>query len=741
MLRRLEVHNVGRFKSLKTEGDSQFFKKNTYIFGKNTFGKSTLASIFRSLIENKPDYIIGRKRFGTNSQTVKIVPDVLTPVAEYRFTTAQGSWNAEYSAGIIFDSTFVKESVFTQTQQIGQDEQKNIEAFMLGARGVRKLKEIEVLTEKIRSNATTQAAIKTEYSGAKHLLGGCSFEEFLSLNAIENIDEEIAKEQKNLDRMKNAELISDKLRAVRSLLEAFRDYDVSKVTEQLSVNSELLDAHYSTQVNHDVSEQAFREFLHSGSKMRTRTEKECCPFCTQELKSEPVKQFLNTIDGIYNDKYRTLQRSLKESAVVFSKVSFDRSIEEAVRNLSQAGYSLDFDFLEVDNFLERLEVLIGDKRENLAKEIDISIFEGLSSEAARIVSSISSEMAKFEDPSDLKMTISHRLDVLIANRERFTSWREKCNKYSEAKIENDALSESKAVLWDAYKVYANSLSQSILNDINTILRACRCDFEVQKFSFRGNQRHELLELKVNGEEIANTGNESEPTVKNCLSDSDKWILALAFFLTSVKGDTAVKVVVMDDPVSSFDVDRKRVILKEIKRVLDGSDKQLILLTHEQGFFHLLHSEYKSDSDSIFLKFSLDSEAGSDLVECDPDEDPNFMSDYQRWIASMVEAESSNELDSVRTAHANIRQVIEHVLKAKFPIQLTGDLKTIDKMLTRLEQPGGPYATSTPRTAISALLPNLTHHDNSGVRAYPSSALGINDFKNEIRDAFEVVASL
>ena len=89
MIKKLEITNVGRFKSSKTDGDEKFFKKNTFIYGKNTFGKSTLTAIFRSLKENKPDYIVGRKTVGTQKQAVKIIPEVNTPTGEYRYTTDQ----------------------------------------------------------------------------------------------------------------------------------------------------------------------------------------------------------------------------------------------------------------------------------------------------------------------------------------------------------------------------------------------------------------------------------------------------------------------------------------------------------------------------------------------------------------------------------------------------------------------------------------------------------------------------
>lgn len=261
MIKKLEINNVGRFKSSKTDGDEQFFKKNTFIYGKNTFGKSTLTAIFRSLKENKPDYLVGRKTIGSQKQAVKIIPETTTPVGEYRYTTDEGKWSAEYKDIIVFDSHFVRESVYTQNQQIGQEQQKNIEAFMLGAKGFEYNIKIAGLIEQISENTKTQTSTSTEYSRNKHLLGGLTFDTFLGLTEVADIEKKIEKEQKELDKVKNSELISSKLNSIKTLLKRYRDFDTASVSEKLSVNSELIAKHFDGHVNQKESKQSYSIFL------------------------------------------------------------------------------------------------------------------------------------------------------------------------------------------------------------------------------------------------------------------------------------------------------------------------------------------------------------------------------------------------------------------------------------------------------------------------------------------------
>ncbi len=741
MIKKLEINNVGRFKSSKTDGDERFFKKNTFIYGKNTFGKSTLTAIFRSLKENKPDYLVGRKTIGSQKQVVKITPEITTPIGEYRYTTDEGKWSAEYKDIIVFDNHFVRESVYTQNQQIGQEQQKNIEAFMLGAKGVEYNIKIAGLIEQISENTKTQTSTSTEYSRNKHLLGGLTFDAFLGLMKVTDIEKKIEKEQKELDKVKNSELISSKLNSIKALLERYKDFDIAPVSEKLSVNSELIAKHFDDHVNQKESKQSYSTFLQTGSKLRTRTEGECCPFCTQEIKDGSVKEFLATIDLIYNENYRNLQQAIKEAEGLFPHESFSAEIEKIKTDLKQAGYVLEVDFSDVDDLFEACEKSVSNKKDDLSTEFDTLPFSNISTKATDHIATIDAELIKFQNPTERKTELEASIKGLEANKERFGSWKEKSENYLKAQKDSKTLGTEKTKLWEEYLVYANGLSTTMLADINAVLEACNCNFKVQTFNFKGNQRQDLLVLSIDDNQISNDGEDSEMTVKNCLSDSDKWVLALAFFLATVKNDATIKVVVMDDPVSSFDSDRKRIIMKEIKRVLGSTDKQLILLTHEKGFYHLLHTESNSDTSTVFLKISLDSQHGSDLVACNPNEDAEFMSEFNCWIADMRNAGASQDISFVKNAHAGIRRVIEHILKAKYPLELTKEFNTVGEMLTKLEEAGGSYATSSRRVGIDAILTNLPHHDNSGTGQYPVSHLGIDDYKKDIKDAFELMKTL
>lgn len=738
MIKKLEITNMGRLKSVKTDGDEQYFKRNTFIYGKNTYGKSTLTAIFRSLKENNPDFIVGRKTINSQKQLVKVTFD---DGSEYRYSTDEKVWNNHYKNIAIFDNYFVRENIYTRNQQIGHEQQKDIEAFMLGTKGAKYNIDIEKLAEQIKENSKTQILINAEYSRNKHLLGGLDFKSFLLLKQVDDADQEVKKEQKKLNRIKNAELISQKLKDLRDLLKKYENFDISKIDRNLTVNSEPITFHFEKYINQKESKSSYGTFLQIGSKLRVRSTIEYCPFCTQEIKLDTAQKFIDAIDSIYNESYKNLNVNLKEATSLFSDTDFLQRIEILKKDFKQVDYEIDIDFSLVESHIKNCQQSILDKKENLQKDLDKSSFTILLKNLTILITDIGIKLTEFEKPVEKKDAIEQTIRNLLANKNRHGSWKDRCKKYSTAQSQNEKLGVQKSTLWKEYLNYASSLSDTMLKDMNAFLSACNCSFIVKQFSFQGNKRQDLLVLSLEGHKISNDGNDSAMTIKNSLSTSDKWILALAFFLTTVKNDNEVKIVIMDDPVSSFDSDRKRIILKELEKAFIKTDKQLVLLTHEKGFFRLLNFELKNNPSVVFLQLIFDNIQGSNFAVCNPIEDPEFMNDYNCWIADMKKSLESSDLALIKKAHSKIRHVIEHNLKVKFPLELTTNEKTIKEMLEKLEKSGGSYEQTTPRSEIVGLLPNIDHHDNSGNKQYPLEELGLEDYRKNIKDMFDILKIL
>lgn len=126
------IKNIGKFSNCEIAGCQ--FNDNTIIYGKNTLGKSTLTSIFRSLQTGNKKIIEGKKTFGSTNQ----------PAIKIRFTDGTNRELIDYNSHkwsegnpniLIFDTQFISENVF-QGEQITFDNQKSLNQIIIGAKGL-----------------------------------------------------------------------------------------------------------------------------------------------------------------------------------------------------------------------------------------------------------------------------------------------------------------------------------------------------------------------------------------------------------------------------------------------------------------------------------------------------------------------------------------------------------------------------------------------------------------------------
>jgi wobble nucleotide-excising tRNase len=123
------IGSVGRFRAASASGDVTF-KKFTLIFGENGRGKTTLCSILRSLQNNDPAIIIGRKTLGDSRD-----PNIVLAFQNGPILFKGGQWNAAHTKLRIFDAQYVAENVYFG-DGIGTDQRRNLCRVMLGRDGV-----------------------------------------------------------------------------------------------------------------------------------------------------------------------------------------------------------------------------------------------------------------------------------------------------------------------------------------------------------------------------------------------------------------------------------------------------------------------------------------------------------------------------------------------------------------------------------------------------------------------------
>jgi wobble nucleotide-excising tRNase len=109
----------------------------------------------------------------------------------------------------------------------------------------------------------------------------------------------------------------------------------------------------------------------------------------------------------------------------------------------------------------------------------------------------------------------------------------------------------------------------------------------------------MYDVTLNGSVIDHQNKQDDKLrVEDVISDGDKTSFSLAFFLSKIEGlsdeELAESIIVIDDPISSFDLSRQHKTVTEIKEIAKKAN-QVIILSHDAIFLKKVQNEIKRDS--------------------------------------------------------------------------------------------------------------------------------------------------
>ena len=191
--------------------------------------------------------------------------------------------------------------------------------------------------------------------------------------------------------------------------------------------------------------------------------------------------------------------------------------------------------------------------------------------------------------------------------------------------------------------------------------------QIKKFTGNNNRGKQLLSyyLSISGFNIGfEKDNKQYSLIKYTLSEGDKSALAFSFFLAKLKisGNLENKIIVFDDPISSFDYSRRNATMNHLKRLSEKCD-QLIVLSHDINFAKSLTDRIgskntlnlkiaKSKDSSIIIKQNIEDDTLSGIFK-----DISILKDY---IENGVDS-NLQKRDVIRC----IRPIIEGIIRIKF----------------------------------------------------------------------------
>lgn len=244
----INIQKVGRFNHFCGRSNELSFSKNTFIFGKNTQGKSTFTAILRSMASGNADFIIGRKSFDTiTNQNVVIETDDGQKI--FKDTIWNGALDIK-----IFDSLYITENIYSD-DYLDENKRNKIATIILGKEGKRLEKEYKDSKQKLDENSKAKTDITNQYNRTfdKSIF---DFQSFRKKEENPSIDNDISIINANLKAVKNQQSIKSLLERLSSYLNKLDNIDTAKICETLEVKQKEIKA-TEEELNDNYEEETF----------------------------------------------------------------------------------------------------------------------------------------------------------------------------------------------------------------------------------------------------------------------------------------------------------------------------------------------------------------------------------------------------------------------------------------------------------------------------------------------------
>lgn len=717
MFKRIQkLENIGRFVSASC-GAAEF-SELTLIFGRNSYGKSTLSDVFRSVGTDDVQLLGHRKTIPTSSAPQVARLSFLPDGQNNELTVSAGasSWNfggVDKPKIVIFDDAFFHDNIFA-ARQFTRETKQNLSSFIIGAQGVQSAQNIadkkKLKGEKIRERNQLQ---KDGFPDIQDL------DAFLALRVSETKEQletkielqrqqyvALAKQKGNIAQIKARSLCKD------VVLPVSLKSHIARINESLRGT---LKTHHE-QASKLVSEHIARAFMDKEGaetwiqRGLQQNKGDSCQFCGQSLQ-EDAKQLLQLyreyFDNSYNEHERSIRQllngqlnSINEYSVTPTKLKIQENLTAC---LSYSELLEDEPYSQARNLLGTLSNdLIGgldawaQERDRVAAVIEERIslklkaphrpqpelignfaepeIERLQALAVRynvLVEWISLQQQSFKDSSE-PTKIEEELSALTIS--------EKSTKLHLQRLEKDALVSRMIMLEREIQSLNNEiplLETNLTTQQSTYLQSYFSS--LNKWFQEFGSRDFSLEMALDSSghtpiyflKVLFKGNHvSEKNLAKIFSESDRRALALAVFWAHIDNLSASEkqtlVVVLDDPVTSFDNGRISSVHNQIIS-LYRSVRQVIVLSHYETDIAKFLSVYGRNHPVNLL--AIENTGGASNLCC-KDVDDFVHSDHElkrRQISAFADGQKNTH------AAGDLRIFLETELTFRFsrPLQAIG----------------------------------------------------------------------
>jgi wobble nucleotide-excising tRNase len=599
MLERIEyIQGIGLLHD--ANGKPFTWKKATFIYGDNGRGKSTLATVLRSSATGDASFISARATVdGTKAPAA-----LLQFENGHKVSFTAGKWSEARSELLVFDSDFIEKNVYSGGV-VSTGHRKNLLEFALGEKAVAAQRGEDHATTHAKQASGTVQQLTQQLTGHHVGMGLAQFE---ALASAADADEQIDALQRRILSANSSASIARKAVPVAVSLP---NLDAGAVFNVLRTAIENVQDDAEAVVRTHVSKlrvPGAEAWLSQGTRY---DDGQTCPYCAQSTEDVDLIRAYRTH---FNAAYAALKEKVGRLEATVVSTTAPSVIDSFAQGLATANATVAaweehlpvvpaiFDHATA---AEKLQDIQGQLVELVRrKQADPTGAVGTADEQAGIeklwaeirqaMQTANESLKKVSDDINAFRQRLAQEDVrlLQGQIERLQLAKRRHTPAVQALIGQLATARTASTQADERKRLARENLDSVMKQtlveyeqaINTLLKKFGASFAIEKMdaNFRGSAPRSEYGLALRGKSVPLEG--GPPSFSTTMSEGDKRTLAFAFFVASAQADPKLKdrVVVIDDPMCSLDLNRKRqthTVLKEIY----AKAGQTVVLAHDPYF--------------------------------------------------------------------------------------------------------------------------------------------------------------
>lgn len=678
------LRNVGAFDSVNA-GAQIALSPLALIYAENGRGKTTLATIFRSLGTGDPAPIEERQRLGAAHP-----PHVVLTIAGAPLNYRNGAWEQPRPRVAVFDDAFVAANVCSGIE-IDTSHRQNLHELILGAQGVALnstlQQNIAAIEQHNRELRVKEAAVPAAQRA------GLTADAFCALPADPDIDLKIEDAERSLAAAQAADAIRQRADFQPLALPAF---DLAAIRNLLSRTLPDLQAEAGVQVRDHLRRLGRGGETWTGEGMALRREARrdgdnSCPFCAQDLAGSPL---IAHYEAYFSDAYHGLKAAIVEAGTGVKdahdgevQAAFERDVRVAVEDREFWRGFTDVPEVSLDtaailrNWIAARDAVLTVLRakaaaplEDLGLPPETVAAVGLYEQDARDIAALSAALAARNHQIALvkEQVAAANVAALTADRTILRGVKARhspplqaaCDAYVAEKAAKAATERARDAARAALDQYRDVVFPAYGQAINDYLGRFNAGFRLGGVSSVNNRvgSSATYNVVINNIAVGLAAN-AGPSFRTALSAGDRNTLALAFFFASLDRDAnlAHTVVAIDDPMTSLDEHRTLATIDEVRGLLPRV-RQVIVLSHSKSFLCQMWEGADVQTRSA-IRINRDG-AGSTLAAWDVRQD--CITEHDRRHALVDAYIRAANVATERPVAQALRPILEAYMRVAYP---------------------------------------------------------------------------